>query len=154
MKKCSLKRVVSLLLTFAFGLCFSLSVPVQAAERCALSTITQSSGTRTLSTEAGNHDPIVLVHGLFGWGNTEIAHSNYWGGTDSLRDLLKEKGYTVYTPTIGPVSSNWDRACELYAYLVGGTVDYGLAHSRKYGHARYGSTFTGVLPQLMIRTVI
>ncbi|MBE6723209.1 MAG: lipase [Ruminococcaceae bacterium] len=150
MKKCSLKRVVSLLLTFAFGLCFSLSVPVQAAERCALSTITQSSGSKTshVSIEAGNHDPIVLVHGLFGWGNTEIAHSNYWGGTDSLRDLLKEKGYTVYTPTIGPVSSNWDRACELYAYLVGGTVDYGLAHSRKYGHARYGSTFAGVLPQL------
>ncbi|MVB09410.1 Lipase [Caprobacter fermentans] len=95
-----------------------------------------------------NNYPIVLVHGLFGWGNTEIAHLNYWGGTDSIRELLQSKGYTVYTPTIGPVSSNWDRACELYAYLVGGTVDYGAAHSKKYGHERYGRKFGGVLPEL------
>jgi triacylglycerol lipase len=96
----------------------------------------------------GNEYPIVLVHGLFGWGNTEVAHLNYWGGTDSLQKMLNRAGYTVYTPTIGPVASNWDRACELYAYLVGGTVDYGAAHSAKNGHARYGRSFPGVLPQL------
>jgi hypothetical protein len=38
--------------------------------------------------------------------------------------MLPNKGYTVLTPTIGPISSNWDRACELYAYLKGGIVDY------------------------------
>lgn len=96
----------------------------------------------------GNKYPIVLVHGLFGWGNDELAHLNYWGGADSLRELLTDKGYEVYTPSIGPVASNWDRACELYAYLVGGTVDYGAAHAAKYGHDRYGRSFPGVLPGL------
>lgn len=96
----------------------------------------------------GNKYPIVLVHGLFGWGNDELAHLNYWGGSDSLRELLSQKGYEVYTPSIGPVASNWDRACELYAYLLGGTVDYGAAHAAKYGHDRYGRTFPGVLPGL------
>jgi len=39
------------------------------------------------------------------------------------------------------MSSTWDRACELYAQLTGGRVDYGAAHSAKYGHARYGRTY-------------
>lgn len=90
--------------------------------------------------------PIVMVHGLFGWGNDELFGENYWGGFESLRNVLQSKGYTVFTPTIGSVSSNWDRACELYAYLKGGTVDYGEAHAKKYGHARYGRTFPGVYP--------
>ncbi|MDS0527374.1 lipase [Clostridium sp. SHJSY1] len=95
-----------------------------------------------------NNYPIVMVHGLCGWGNTEMFNENYWGGNTSLKELLNDKGYTVFTPTIGPISSNWDRACELYAYLKGGTVDYGEAHSKKHGHARYGRTYSGVYPQL------
>ena len=78
-----------------------------------------------LLSASGNHYPIVMVHGLFGWGGTEVLGLNYWGGFSSLRDILNNAGYEVYTPSIGPVASNWDRACELYAYLVGGTVDYG-----------------------------
>lgn len=95
----------------------------------------------------GNKYPIVLVHGLFGWGGTEVG-LNYWGGFSSLREMLNDAGYKVYTPSIGPVASNWDRACELYAYLVGGTVDYGQYHSAQNGHARYGRTFPGVLKEL------
>lgn len=95
----------------------------------------------------GNKYPIVLVHGLFGWGGTEVG-LNYWGGFSSLREMLNDAGYEVYTPSIGPVASNWDRACELYAYLVGGTVDYGQYHSAQNGHARYGRTFPGVLKEL------
>ncbi len=127
------KRIISLMLSLS--LIFS---------------VTSYSGAKAenVTTSPTNNYPIVLVHGLFGWGNTEIAHLNYWGGTDSIRELLQSKGYTVYTPTIGPVSSNWDRACELYAYLAGGTVDYGAAHSKKYGHERYGRKFCGVLPEL------
>ena len=89
-----------------------------------------------------------MVHGLFVWGGTEVLGLNDWGGFSSLRDILNNAGYEVYTPSIGPVASNWDRACELYAYLVGGTVDYGEYHSATNGHARYGRTFPGVLPEL------
>ena len=89
-----------------------------------------------LLSASGNHYPIVMVHGLFGWGGTEVLGLNYWGGFSSLRDILNNAGYEVYTPSIGPVASNWDRACELYAYLVGGTVDYGAYHSATNGHAR------------------
>lgn len=129
MKK--IKKIVSLVLLISFIFGFSSYAKAESK-----------------TTSPTNNYPIVLVHGLFGWGNTEVAHSHYWGGTDSIRELLMKKGYTVYTPTIGPVSSNWDRACELYTYLVGGTVDYGAAHSKKYGHARYGRQFDGILPEL------
>lgn len=154
MKNCKLKQMVCMLLTVVLTICFPLFTPTKAAGKTIPSITTKSTAVNTTdpvwqpnSSEKNNY-PIVLVHGLFGWGNVEIAHSNYWGGTDSLRELLVNKGYTVYTPTIGPVSSNWDRACELYAYLVGGMVDYGSAHSQKCGHSRYGRTFTGVLPEL------
>jgi len=33
------------------------------------------------------------------------------------------------------------RACELFYYLKGGTVDYGVERSEKYGHSRYGHTY-------------
>ncbi|URZ01707.1 esterase/lipase family protein [Clostridium felsineum] len=100
------------------------------------------------SSTSNNNYPIVMVHGLLGWGNTELFGLNYWGGFSSLRDYLTNEGYTVYTPTVGSITSNWDRACELYAYLKGGTVDYGEAHSKKYGHERYGRTYPGVYKSL------
>ena len=33
------------------------------------------------------------------------------------------------------------RACELFYYLKGGTVDYGVERSEKYGHSRFGHTY-------------
>jgi len=42
---------------------------------------------------------------------------------------------------VGPMSSTCDRACELYAQLTGGRVDYGAAHSRMKGHARFGREY-------------
>lgn len=98
---------------------------------------------------SGNKYPIVLVHGLGGFGRDELGGIiKYWGGLYDIQEYLKSRGYEVYTVAIGPVSSNWDRACELYAQLVGGTVDYGAAHAAKYGHARYGRTYPGLIPDL------
>ena len=57
--------------------------------------------------------------------------------------LFRDKGHQVLYATVGPVSSNWDRACELYAQILGTRVDYGKAHSEKYGHERFGKNFTG-----------
>lgn len=87
----------------------------------------------------------VLVHGLGGWGdNADINNlSPYWGSTTgNLADYLKTQNYNVYEATVGPFSSSWDRACELYAQLTGTTVDYGAAHSKEHQHERFGKTYS------------
>lgn len=132
MKNFTQKKILLFLLCFCIFVCMP---------------FTTLAATNSNNVAACNHYPIIMVHGLFGWGNDELMGINYWGGSESLREDLGNGGYEVYTPSIGPVASNWDRACELYAYIKGGTVDYGEAHSKKYGHARYGRTYPGVYPQ-------
>lgn len=88
--------------------------------------------------------PYVLVHGLGGWGEDSPLneHAPYWGAsTGSLPDRLRAAGCTVVAPSVGPVSSAWDRACELYAQLTGTTVDYGQAHADAHNHARFGRSY-------------
>ena len=123
MKK-SLKKALLLVLSFMV-LTLTYSTNSFAATTSSINYNLSSS-----SIKLNNNYPIVMVHGLFGWGNNELYGINYWGGENSLKDILTQNGYTVFTPTIGSVSSNWDRACELYAYLKGGTVDYGEFHSK------------------------
>ncbi|MBE6716343.1 MAG: helix-turn-helix domain-containing protein [Ruminococcaceae bacterium] len=87
----------------------------------------------------------VLVHGLGGWGSgTGInAYANYWGGgTDDLVTYLNEQGFKTVAPSVGPLSSAWDRACELYAQLTGTRVDYGAAHSENHNHERFGRAYS------------
>ena len=95
--------------------------------------------------------PYVLVHGMGGWGTGSGMNSfaRYWGAeTGDLAEYLRGEGYEVYTPTVGPISSAWDRACELYAALTGTRVDYGAAHSAAHNHNRYGRDHTEpMLPQ-------
>ena len=91
--------------------------------------------------------PYVLVHGMMGWGeNVEGGNGDvYWGMLceKPIAQILREKGYEVAVPTVAPLGSAWDRACELYAQLTGTVVDYGKAHSEQYGHERYGRDYTG-----------
>ncbi len=93
----------------------------------------------------GNRYPLVLVHGFTGWGPEEMGGYHYWGGTDNIAAMLNDAGYETGVAAVGPLSSNWDRACELYAYIRGGRVDYGKAHSSRFGHARFGRTYQGRL---------
>jgi triacylglycerol lipase len=94
-----------------------------------------------------NSYPIVLVHGWTGWGRDELGgRVRYWGGLGDLEKYLNLGGYETHTAAVGPVSSNWDRACELYAVIKGGRVDYGAAHAARHGHARYGRSHEGLLP--------
>ncbi|SEN06199.1 triacylglycerol lipase [Mesobacillus persicus] len=95
----------------------------------------------------GNDYPLVLVHGLTGWGRDEMGGIKYWGGLKDIEEDLNETGHRTYTATVGPVSSNYDRAVELYYYIKGGKVDYGAAHAKKYGHNRYGRTYPGIYSQ-------
>ncbi len=88
----------------------------------------------------------VYVHGFWGWGDYDKANETlpYWGFfTGNELDTMNEKGYRAAAASVDPVGSAWDRACELYAELTGTKVDYGQAHSEKYGHDRYGEDYTG-----------
>ena len=82
---------------------------------------------------AQNKYPIVLIHGFFGWGNNEMGDYRYWGGKKDIQKMLEENGFEVFNVSVGPISSNWDRAVEVYYQLKGGQVDYGFHHSKKYG---------------------
>lgn len=93
--------------------------------------------------------PIIMVHGLGGFGPGEMmGRYHYWGGMDNIPQYLSDNGFPAFAAKVGPYSSNWDRAIELYYYIKGGYVDYGKFHSDKYGHdqkrVRY---FPGVYPQ-------
>lgn len=94
-----------------------------------------------------NQDPIILVHGFNGFTddiNPNVL-SHYWGGDKlNIRQDLEQNGYNAYEASISAFGSNYDRAVELYYYIKGGTVDYGAAHSERYGHERYGKTYEGV----------
>ncbi len=91
-----------------------------------------------------NKYPFVFVHGLNGWGASEGVNGilPYWGATcGDLTEFLGAYGYECYSASVGPVSSAWDRACELYAQLAGTTVDYGEAHSKAFNHKRFGRAY-------------
>lgn len=93
--------------------------------------------------ESAEHYPYVLVHGLLGWGDTEAFDDvfEYWGGDRDIPSYLNTLGCETYVASVAPISSAWDRACELYAQLTGSRVDYGKAHSEEHGHGRYGMTY-------------
>lgn len=91
-----------------------------------------------------NEAPFIFVHGLNGWGGAEGINGiiPYWGATTGdLMSYLQSEGYECYSSSVGPLSSAWDRACELYAQIIGSTVDYGVAHSKANNHDRFGRTY-------------
>ena len=75
---------------------------------------------------------IILIHGFMGWGESEMGNYHYWGGYINLEEYLRSEGFEVYSISVGPISSNWDRAVEAYSKIKGGQVDYGIEHSSKY----------------------
>ncbi len=91
-----------------------------------------------------NEYPWVFVHGMGGW--ADYDGEAYWGGWASSEGdviaMYNEVGIEAYAAVVGPLSSAWDRACELYAQLTGTVVDYGAAHSTAHNHDRYGYDYT------------
>ncbi len=98
---------------------------------------------------AKNDYPIVLIHGFMGWGPDEMGKYNYWGGKQDFVKILRDEDYTVFEVSVGPVSSNWERAIEVYYQLKGGQVDYGKAHSKKYNIIQkpIGKKYNGLYPE-------
>lgn len=130
MKK--LRQLTALILALAI-LGMMAALPVSAAQR-------------SRTTFKGSQFPTVLVHGMMGWGGYENVSKtiDYFGAASGsvIRDLKNQGYHDMYEASVGPLSSGWDRACELYAELTGTRVDYGVAHSAKYGHARYGRDYS------------
>ncbi len=138
------KKIISLILSFV--LVFSMAVPAFASEEDSLL------GWEDLTE---NEYPFVFVHGMGGWGAyEENAPMPYWGGMGfeglkmsvsdtNIVDILNSYGIEAYEASVGPFSSAWDRACELYAQLTGTVVDYGEAHSKEHNHERYGYSYEG-----------
>lgn len=85
-----------------------------------------------------NDFPVVLVHGLLGFGPKELGPLRYWGSAFQVPAVLPR-----HEAVVGPISSAHDRACELAAQIKGTVVDYGAAHSRRARHAPHGRDFTG-----------
>ncbi|MDR1733283.1 MAG: hypothetical protein LBR73_00140 [Oscillospiraceae bacterium] len=104
-----------------------------------------------LSAKTENKMPkaaIVFVHGLGGWGEGTFLDAvwPHWGmGAGSIKNYLESLGYEAHAASVGPISSAWDRACELYAHITGTRTDYGAAHSKAHGHARYGTDYSQAL---------
>jgi len=92
---------------------------------------------------------VILVHGFMGWGPDEMGSYKYWGGKYDIEESLRKNGFEVYTANVGPVSSNWDRAVELYYQIKGGQVDYGKAQVEKYGIIQkpIDKDYTGLYPE-------
>lgn len=90
---------------------------------------------------SSNKAPIILVHGFTGWGRGEMNGFLYWGGFNDLQEDLKSQGNQIFTASVGGLSSNYDRAIELYAQIKGTCADYGAVHAKKYGHARFGRCY-------------
>jgi len=86
---------------------------------------------------ADSKPPVVLVHGFLGFDNTTLGSSfRYWGGFNDVAQHIKAgSGREVFTAGVGPVSSNWDRAIELYYQIKGGCADYGAGHTAQHAAA-------------------
>jgi len=88
-------------------------------------------------------DPVVFCHGLFGWGDTELGGYPYFFCAQKLKEEQRDSLPPFLFPATGPISSLHDQACELFYQLKGGRVNFGGAHSEKFGHARYARDYTG-----------
>ena len=69
---------------------------------------------KEISMAATNRYPILLCHGLTGWGDDDkiTKYFPYWG---PLVKYMEEQGIEYYAPALGPCNSAWDRTCGRWA---------------------------------------
>ncbi len=105
--------------------------------------------------------PIVLSHGLFGWGDSDgdgiISLIDYWGGMDSY---LRSEGGTVYAPQKSAANSNEARGYELkdkilyYMAANGHSKVHVLGHSQGGLDSRYMAANLGMASKVSTLTTI
>ncbi|MCB1165027.1 MAG: lipase [Leptospiraceae bacterium] len=83
--------------------------------------------------------PIVLAHGLFGWGNDGdagiIGVLQYWGGLD---EYLKDQGADVYVPTVTAMQSSAVRGAQLKEKMLLWMAARGYTKVNMIGHSQGG----------------
>jgi len=85
--------------------------------------------------------PIILVSGFLGPGNEHWCKL-YWG--EAMK--LGTESSPVFCAPVSCVGSAHDRACELFAQILGARTDYGEEHYnelKRFGHKRYGKDYSG-----------
>lgn len=100
-------------------------------------TLFASGGGSSSKPLAGSY-PIVLSHGLFGWGTDSsgiISIVNYWGGMDSY---LTSQGATVYAPTKTAAQSNETRGVQLKDKVLVYIAANGFSKVHILGHSQGG----------------
>lgn len=90
--------------------------------------------------------PIILVPGLCAYGEKGLGKVFPYFGKAAR--IIREEGLECHVATFTSLAGIWNRTCELYAQIVGGTVDYGQAHSERYGTERYGASYEGFVSAL------
>lgn len=104
---------------------------------CATTSIFAGGGGSSSKPLEGTH-PIVLSHGLFGWGEDSggvISIVNYWGGMD---DYMRSQGATVYAPTKSAAQSNEVRGQQLKDKINYWMAANGYSKVHIMGHSQGG----------------
>ncbi len=93
--------------------------------------------------------PVILVPGILGYGDDALLSKvlPYFGTMSaSASKTIRSLGVDAFTASFTATAGVWERTCELYAQIAGGTVDYGAAYSKRTGKPRYGKTYNGFVP--------
>lgn len=85
--------------------------------------------------------PVVLIHGLFGWGEERplFGLGPTYFPLQHLRKLWPHG--PVVAVDVGIASSDHDRACEAFAQLLGQRTDYGEARTHECDHVQHGTIY-------------
>jgi hypothetical protein len=89
------------------------------------------------------------VPGFLGWGAPLFGTVNYFGGVIDIPKILVDRGYTVIVASVSPISSNWERACELYRQLTFGQYVFITAHVDILGSLLSDSALS-IRPQVLL----
>ncbi|TYZ67907.1 hypothetical protein PybrP1_008700 [[Pythium] brassicae (nom. inval.)] len=113
------------------------SIKYEIVAQCVAKSV--ATPTARLSMNSTTTHPVVLIHGVFGYGRRRPLWNSwapYWP-----EHALAEMHAQHFIVDVGALSSDHDRACEAFFQLFGGTVDYGEQHACDAGHNRFGATF-------------
>ncbi|MCP5500425.1 MAG: lipase [Leptospiraceae bacterium] len=114
-----------------------------------------ASGSGSSSKPLQNSYPIVLSHGLFGWGDSDskavVSIIDYWGGLD---EYLRSQGAVVYAPTKSATQSNEIRGQQLKEKVLVWMAAKGVKKVHVIGHSQGGLDSRYMISNLGMSTYV